>query len=681
MRSESVSSLGRHPRRVLYVVLVAVLPAALALVPLAIRAATARNDRPDQRTPSQVSIERLQYEALREYPQPTPWHDRARKRLLAEDGVPPAERTYESCRAGAKEHLQAQWKALSAERVKTTEADVDRLQRIWRQFAWKAKGFQEDVRRCGLKLGEVLTPLPEDALAEQRAQLGRLETVDRRDPTAVQRQFLATLIRPHTSEALDKLARWVDATRDAEVRRKLWSYLVIDPDPRAVELLRERCLSGAVVDEWLYVRLFEAKGFGSDQDLKRLIRVAPSERSLQNALYALPVSRYRGFVDFAVGLARDRTWPLDRRVAFVRAFGGVVDDTDFSKRILEFPPGPDSGQLKAAMLRGARTKAGYLVQNIAVRNCALSRQEPRGVRGAAVRYLCYAVQAWQERYAMIGPEADSEAGRSNLAVLRQIARSPDEKPELREAAAKGLITPLTEADHHDFLLKRITNHPTRLAAIRAAKRVQTEEATPADRTFVHFESRMTLYSFDKQILEQSLKLLLAKLKGPAAKNDGTLPSDLEPVEPTPRFQGHSFLYFPVKTTKELSPSIVLLAAPKAVVFGTDVFVISPDARRYIQMEKSQYDRLVKEKGAAAPKLDPFFEKGPYKKVDPLEPELFVMMGDGRVQRVVRANLTGVVARNNEARKAIGAPAVSAEMFERLLDAPYQPKLPSVKGAE
>ena len=677
MRSRCVSFPDRRPRRVLYVVLVAVLPA-LALVPLAIRAATARNDRSDQRAPGQMRIQELQYEALRQYPRRTAWADRDRKELLAERGVPPAQRTYESCRAGAKKHLQARWREFAAQRLKTTETDVDKLQRIWRQFTWKAKDFQTDVRRCGLKLGEVLTPLPEDALAEQQAQLGRLEAVDRRDPIAVQRQFLATLIRPHTGEALDQLARWVDATRDAEVRRKLWSYLVIDPDPRAVALLRQRCLSGKV-DESLYLLLFQAKGWGSDQELERLLRRSPSDESLVHALRKLGLRerRHSLFLD----LVRDRQWPLARRLTLVRTLPGLTGDSDFSKRILEFPPGPDSERLKAAMLWEACGGGAYMVLNIAVRNCALSRQEPDEVREAAVRYLCYAVESYQRWYARTGRKHGEETFRLNLAALGKIAESPDENLELRKAASRGLVTPLTEADHFSFVLERKRNHPNRLAAIKAAKRVQTEEATPADRAFVHFESRRTLHSFDEQILEQSLKLLLAKLKGFAAKKDGALPSDLEPVEPTPRFQGHSFLYFPVNTTKELSSPILLLAAPKALVFGTDVFVISPDARRYIQMEKSEYDRLVKEKGAAAPKLDPFFEKSPYKKGDPLEAELSVMMGDGRVQRLIRANLAGMLARNNEARKAIGAPVISAEIFERLLADPYHPKLPSVKGAK
>lgn len=420
-----------------------------------------------------------------------------------------------------------------------------------------------------------------------------------------------------------------------------------------------------------YVLLFRIGGFGSDDEVERLLRRPPSESALEGALKALPLTSAR--VAFLRDMACDPEISLSRRILLTRIVADESNDGEFSQGILELPPGAASAPLKIALLEEALEAGGHAVRNAPARECALSHDESRAVREAAVRFLCFEVKKWQSSYALTGSTTHNRQGRLNLEALRKIAESPAEKPELRKLAAQGIVEPLSEADHLEARLKEMLNDPRRLAAIEGLKKVAAMKLSPAEKALALFEGRRTLYNKDEMILEQSLKVLFARAKRYAEAREGALPQTLEQVGPSLLFAGFPFQYIPVKSLEDLRATIVLFCAPKALVFGTDVFVATPGGTGLRQMDRSEYEKLVKNGGANAPKPHPFF-KSPQSARDPLEPTLFVMMGDGKVKKLTQFNYQDVTRQNNDARKAAGARAIKPEVIERLLKEPYQPGL-------
>ena len=510
---------------------------------------------PEPRAHKPQPIHHLQYQALMRYPRDYGRHDKYRLVFLAERGVPPEQRTYESCLAGSKKYLRERWRVLCQQRLALPEiSDPRAMRRRWCGFAADEKRIYADGVRLGLPRDDLRGPLPEEARTKEQQLQQRLADAPRE--AAVEKLVLLALITPHARKALDQLAASLDEVEDERLKRDLWEDLLRDPDPRAAELLRKRCLSVSV-EEPLYLLLFYREQYGSDDELERLIRRAPSDAALETALSRLR-SRRSGY-PFLTRVVSDTQVPLSRRKRLVRTLVHESWGRESTRYVLGLAPAPDADALKVAVLQEALTGGYRSVDEAAVRRCARSAKESMPVREAAIRYLSREVASWQSLYAMRGPGPSDANNAQNLATLKQIAESPDEDPRLGAHAANGVLEPMTEIDHLNCKLDDMVNDPRRLAAVRVLKGLDAMTLGAAEKLRIGTDARERLFSWEKQIVQHALKLIFAKVKQYADGHKGCLPGALKAVEPVPRFAKNAGLYFPVKNSEKLTRDLARLS--------------------------------------------------------------------------------------------------------------------------
>lgn len=129
------------------------------------------------------SVPQRQYEALLEYPRNYGRHEKYRPQWLAERGVPPEQRNYESCRKGAQTYLQERWHALCAERMEPTEAlELKVLDTKWLQFSRKIKELLREASGFGLDVTELRGNPSAEAVSRGKELLARLCEPRHTDP-------------------------------------------------------------------------------------------------------------------------------------------------------------------------------------------------------------------------------------------------------------------------------------------------------------------------------------------------------------------------------------------------------------------------------------------------------------------------------------------------------------------
>lgn len=398
------------------------------------------------------------------------WHRRDRDEFLASKGVPPEGRDFKSCRAGAKEYLKDWWQHHCANRLSVDErADAETLEhRIWHWLRVEEGRICAPARGLDFDLDEIRGPLPPEAVARHDRLWATLSSPDLHDPDYTRRLFLMVLITPHTVETIEKLANWLDGVEDGpfqarsgwrpSLKAELWRHLLRDSKRRAMELLRERCVSG-VVEQAVYLLFVDMALDGSvdpalsDDEFQQIIRRAPTDKALEHALRHIQSKmltsrgrRYSHGVGFLADIACDPRFPLSRRRVVARAIPDLADDHELCKRVVRLPSGPESARLKMSILDGRKALGPGCVPAYLVRELALLRGESDAVRRMAIGLLCRELAWWQRRYKKTGDDGQRQMMLCNLAALRAIAESPDEKPELRELAASGIIEPATKIE-------------------------------------------------------------------------------------------------------------------------------------------------------------------------------------------------------------------------------------------
>lgn len=642
-------------------------------------------------------MHKYQYEAVVRYPRPEiQWHNEDRAKFLASKGVPPEQRSFERCRAGAKAYLKDWWQHHCAKRLNVDESvDLWTLaNRMWVRVRYEKGKICGPARLLGLDLDEIRGPLPEEAVAKQKQLQASLFGAALDDPDHVRRLFLMVLITPHTVETLEKLANWLDGVEDRpftelsatrpSLKAELWRYLISDSEPRATELLRERCVSRDMEEE-VYLLLFSYRSEAasrSDKDLEQMLRRAPTQKALECALRCVDgydsCLRPRD-IGYVADMACDVKLPLSRRLIVARMIPEMDGNHELCKRILRLPPGPESDQLKTALLKGGMEPGSRTVPAYLARECAISRKESDAVRTMAMRLLRWDLTWWQDGYRKTGDEGQNGKRQMmlrNIAALQAVAESPDEKPELRKLAASGVIKPLTRIEYLEARLEdQLAGHYGRELAVRALKRMETRNLTSTQKATILREGRSDLYDWDVQIVEGTLELLYAKLKHFAEQHGGKLPASLKEVDPVRRLCGLPYHYLPVKEVRDLSASTILLAAPMALAFDERFEVLGIDAHgKPSRATRARYQQFVKE---TAKGRRPGARLGSRYK----EPTVYVMMGDGKGRGLEQSDFRGIVQRNNEARKSVGAAEIPVEAFERLLRGETLPASPSTKDTK
>ena len=624
------------------------------------------------------AIQKLQYEILLKAPKDHPTHDQRRRRFLAKRGVPAEQATYEKCREGARKYLESQLNASYEERLAATEAEdlgVKELGARWREFVRQELRLQELAGVAQVPLGAPPAARSQKATEKEEAYLGRLLASPLGDAGHVHKLLLLTLITPHTAKTLDRLIGWVDGIKEPSLKYALWERLLRDANPRARHVARERCLTG-VVDEQLYFLLFACDACGSVEELGELLRRAPTGKAFETAVRRLPFERGQLAAAWGTPLVFDEGIPIQQRVMLARrVIKSRNVDTTFCRRILELPSSPESDELKLAILK-APGGAGYRTDESAVRECALSAEQSVAVRRMAIGYLSRHVKSWQESYPRWGPDRHQDPRmQAHLEALKRIAGATDEHPELRKAAAAGVVEPMTQVQYCELRLKRRLNRDFRANLMSKLQGIRTSKWPEQTKHVRGFDTRNAILRWDCETVRYQLRLHYAKIKEFAEAHDGRLPQTLEEIEPLPRLDGLPYVYFPVPSVEQLDPALILVVSPKALALheGAKVLVAYAD-ERFGLIDRTEYEKQAARRTERGQRVVTRCR-------DDIEPRLYVAMGNGRIGVVTRNYFNRVLPRNDEARKRVGAPAIPVEIFERLLDNPYEPGLPSTRGGK
>jgi len=184
-------------------------------------------------------------------------------------------------------------------------------------------------------------------------------------------------------------------------------------------------------------------------------------------------------------------------------------------------------------------------------------------------------------------------------------------------------------------------------------------------------------AWKERIMRAEMSLLYGLLLEFAEKHNGQLPGSLDELGEVPDLDVGTYHYYPVAATEELHRDTVLVFSREPLVFldGDTFFLMG--GNETASVDAQTYKTMVQRGEIYTPPLDlptPGEEKNrPELRLERsmwhMEPQLPVLMGDGRVGEIYKSTIDEILGQNNEIRATMGEPPIPVGPV-RMLFAPY-----------